>query len=114
MTFNLTVNLVVDQHFTESYSDQENDDGVDHVTDEVTHGLAGRVLLDLFLHDDLGWLRDGAGLTANQLGLVQGLDLGLDSLLLVQILVLEVDDGVAIGDKPGEDGNLILFLCSGS
>ena len=85
MTFNLTVDLVVDQDFTERGSNKESDDGVDHVTNEITHGLAGRVLLDLFLHDDLGWLRDGAGLTANQLGLVQGLDFGLDSLLLVQI-----------------------------
>jgi len=111
---NLNVGIVVYQHAAERDSEQEDNHGVDHVTDEVTQCLTDRVLLalGLLLHDNLGWLRDGARLgAADQLGLADGLDLGLDTLLLVEVLILEVNDGVR--DEPGKDGNLVLFLSSG-
>jgi len=119
VTVNLNVDIVVNQHAAERDSEQEDDDGIDHVTDEVTQCLTDRVLLalGLLLHDNLGWFRDGARLgaagadAADQLGLADGLDLGLDALLLVKVLILEVDDGVR--DKPWKDGNLVLFLSSG-
>ena len=99
----------VKQRLNQRDSHEEDADVVDYGAGEATQFLTGGGLLRLLLHGNLGWLWDRAGLAlaADQLGLVDGLDLSLNT----HLLVLEVNDGVR--DKPGEDWNLVFFLSSG-